>query len=585
MENIIKKGVEPVKPLVFESKIVGITVENLFSLISHHQIYHEMIQGLFENSQLLDLMGIKLVDGSLISKNAELGKDLIVEQGSIILGKTKILKGRIEKGSVIISSVVKDIEAGKDSMMVWLEQVNDKKVIAKQNELVADAIILDDQIIKKVRINIDEKKKGKSFWNLKLWQEVNVVEYDESKRYSLAELFKFADFGISDLRNLSANPMDRYYFHLGGSYREFKQSLLDQPIEELFKHIEISKRLTKEPIIRPSNARWRGIRWEKLAYNSTKIRVNGMTYFIYRTAGEDHIFRLGFAWSKDGIHIDGRLSWPILWLDQDEIHPNAASRPRERGGIEDPHLTLLKDEGRIVLLYTIAFATKEQICQQSCASMAVEDFVAIPELSELEIKQKWKKHGLISDWEERNSILFPEKVNNKYAMIRRPIKGGTVDLEEYKRQKRDIGISFSDVLEGRWPEEMDLIIKNREGMWDADRVGPSALLKTNKGWLFFYHGVGKLRGRKSYMTGWALLDINNPRKVLARSDEPILIPEEDHELYGWAPNVAIGYGATIKGKDSDQIVEDDDEILISYGGGDRVVSLLSIKFSDIIKML
>ncbi len=580
-----KFGAEPVKPLILKPTIVDINAENLFSLVFHHQTYHKIIIKLFKNSKLRNSMGLGLVNGSLIDKNAELGKDVIVHKGAVILGKTKIQKGRIEKGAVIINSVIKNIKAEKNSMVVWMEQFDDKKIIAKQSNLIADIIILDEQIVKKIRVNIKDNKKKKSLWNLKLWQEINVVEYNKSKRYSLSELFKLSKFGISNFDNLSSDPMSRYYLHLNGSSKKFKEAVLNNSATKLFQHIETSKRLTKEPILEPSDKTWQGIYWEKLVYNATKIKLDGITYLIYRAMGEDHVSRLGLATSKDGIHIDKRLPYPIVYLSDYKIDADSVNRPRERRGIEDPHLTLLKNEHRIVLLYTIAFATKEQICQQACASISIKDFVALPNLSESDIAKKWRKYGLISNHEERNAILFPEKIGGKYAMIRRPIRGRVSNVKEYKQQKRHIGISFSDVLEGQWPAKINIIIKNREGMWDSDRVGPCALLKTNKGWLLFYHGVGKLRGRKSYMMGWALLDIKNPQKVLDRSDNPIFIPEKDYELYGWVPNVTIGYGATIKGKDSNEIVEDDDEIIISYGGADRVISQFSIKFPDILKVI
>lgn len=84
------------------------------------------------------------------------------------------------------------------------------------------------------------------------------------------------------------------------------------------------------------------------------------------------------------------------------------------------------------------------------------------------------------------------------------------------------------------------------------------------------------------MLGVALLDFNDPQKVLYRSPQPIFIPEQDYELYGWAPNVVFANGAVAKDKDADQIVEDDGEIMIYYGGGDRVTGVAWAKLSNLI---
>ena len=137
-------------------------------------------------------------------------------------------------------------------------------------------------------------------------------------------------------------------------------------------------------------------------------------------------------------------------------------------------------------------------------------------------------------------------------------------------------------MDGKWPEEIKPLLIPRKDFWDSDRVGPCVLLKTVYGWLLFYHAVGTCKGRKCYSIGCALLDTENPCKILYRCGEPIFAPREDYELYGWAPNVTVAYGAVVKGKNSNEIAEKNDEIIVSYGAGDRVVGLFTIKLSDII---
>ncbi len=547
--------------------------------------FYQAAQGLFCDAKLRKELGIKIKNGALIGKDVELGKQVEVEPKAVIFGKTKILEGKIERGAVIVDCVVKNIEAEPESLGILIEQLNDKKVKIKRKQIASDVIILDegkDQgIIKKIRVCLDIEK-VKNIWERKLF-----AESGGSIKYSLKELFELSEFGISDLKisnlgNLSGGLQNRFYFYLGGSSKKFKETLLNQPIDAVFKEIKISKRVSKNPILSPREIIWKGIRWEKLVYNATMVKIKGITYFIYRAAGEDNISRFGFAWSKNGTQIDGRLPYPILWADANEIHPEAIKRPREKGGFEDPHLTLMEDKNRLYLLYTVTFATEQLICQQAMVSISVENFICLPNIPKNKIKQKWKKHGLISPFEERNAILFPEKINGKYAMIRRPMKGKTTNLKEYICQERFIGISFSENLDGQWPEEIKPLLSSRKDSWDSDRVGPCALLKTVYGWILFYHAVGMRKGRKSYSVGCALLDIENPCKILYRCSEPIFAPREDYELYGWVPNVTVAYGAVAKGKKSNEIAEKNDEIIVSYGGGDRVVGLFTVKLSDII---
>ncbi|MCK4429012.1 MAG: hypothetical protein KAU95_01450 [Candidatus Aenigmarchaeota archaeon] len=573
----------PKKQSTFPSKILKQGLKDagsiLYSNITNEFYYSA--QELFRNHSLRKGLGIKIKNGALIGKEVQLGKQVKVESGAAILGKTKILEGKIKRGAVIVDCVVRNIDAESESLGILIEQINSNRVIIKDNHLLSDVIILDkgkyQGIIKKIRVSFDLATKVNEIWEEKLF-----AEPDNKNKYSLKELSELSKFGISNLENMSANILNRYYFYLGGSYKEFKKALLDQSLDNLFMKIKISERIGNGPVLQPRDIVWQGIYWEKLVYNATSVRIKGMTYFVYRAVGEDNVSRLGFAWSRNGIDIDGRLTHPILWADMDEIHPNAAERPRESGGFEDPHITLLEKENHLYMLYTLAFATEQSICQQAITSISVEDFIGLPDTLEVDIRQKWKKHGLVSTHEERNGIIFPEKINGKYAMIRRPMMGKSTDLEEYVHQERFVGISFSEKVGELWPEEIKSILRVRIGMWDSERVGPCALLKTRHGWLLFYHGMGKLRGRESYMIGWALLDINNPCRVIARCDEPIFISEEDYELYGWVPNVVIAYGATIRGKDSNQIAEEDSEIIVSYGGADRVVGLFSVKLSDII---
>jgi predicted GH43/DUF377 family glycosyl hydrolase len=547
--------------------------------------FYQAAQGLFCDAKLRKELGIKMKNNALIGEDVELGKQVKVESKAVILGKTKILEGKIGRGAVLVDCVVKNIEVEPESLGVLIEQLNDKKVKIKRKQIASDVIILDEEkdqgIIKKIRVCSDIKK-VKNIWERKLF-----AESDGSVKYSLKELFELSEFGISDFKisnlgSLSDGLQNRFYIYLGGSSKKFKETLLNQPMDAIFKEIKISKRVNKNPILSPREIIWKGVRWEKLVYNAAMVRINGITYFIYRAVGEDNISRFGFAWSKNGTQIDGRLPYPILWSDGKKIHPEAVKRPREKGGFEDPHLTLMEDKNRLYLLYTVAFATEQLICQQAMASISVENFIDLPNISENKIKQKWKKHGLISPLEERNAILFPEKINGKYAMIRRPMKGKVTNLKEYICQERFVGISFSKILKGQWPEEIKPLLSPRKDFWDSDRVGPCALLKTVYGWLLFYHAVGIRKGRKCYSIGCALLDIENPCKILYRCNEPVFIPEEDYELYGWLPNLVIAYGAVIKGKNSNEIAEKNDEIIVSYGGGDRVVGLFTVKLSDII---
>ena len=508
------------------------------------QELREKIKKLFKNAVLRNSLGIKLNGGILWGKEVELGENVQVEKGAAILGKTKILKGKIEKSAIVIDCIIQKIEAKSKSMLFLVEQLDEEKVKAEKEQFLTDLIILDKGIIRKVRVcsRIGEIIKNKIF---------NI----DGREITFNKLLEFSNFEV---------------FYISGSSYQFRKKLFDQPLNILFEKVGILKRYEGNPILKPISENY----WEaKLVYNPAAIRIDGVTYIIYRTLGNDNISRLGLAWSRDGINIDGRLNYPIFTpdteyeLDETEVLKN---RDREKGGCEDPRLTLIDD--RIYMTYS----AYSNVLQIAMASIKIQDFIKIPNTPKSEIKKKWIKYGpLFSNVYDRNAVLFPEKIDGKYVLLRRPIRG----------EIRNIAISFSKTLEPPWKNNFVEIIKTRSRMWDSERVGAGAqVLKSRYGWLLIYHGVGINKGRRSYMIGVVLLDLNDPTKVIYRSPKPIFVPEKDYEFYGWAPNVVFTNGIVPKNKDSDQIINDTDELMMYYGGGDQVIGVASARLCDIIPL-
>jgi len=96
-------------------------------------------------------------------------------------------------------------------------------------------------------------------------------------------------------------------------------------------------------------------------------------------------------------------------------------------------------------------------------------------------------------------------------------------------------------------------------------------LKTHRGWLLLYHGVND----NGYHLSAALLDKNNPTRVLAVTDEPILQPEMSYEKEGIVPDVVFPCGNVIK----------NDEIIVYYGGADKVIGIASMRLNDLLNQI
>jgi len=289
--------------------------------------------------------------------------------------------------------------------------------------------------------------------------------------------------------------------------------------------------------------------WEaKYVFNPGAIRLGGKVYILYRASDENEVSRIGLAISSDGLHIDERLEMPIF----------GPSEVWEKRGCEDPRL--IQIEGKIYMLYT---AYDSVVAQIALASIEVDDFLN-------RRWDRWEKPGLVfPGFDNKDATLFPQKFNGRYVM--------------YHRIEPSIWISTSDCLDCPWPsEDHRILLGPGAGMaWDGFKLGGgSQPIKTKYGWLLVYHGVDPLW---VYRLGVLLVALDDPGWLLYRSPNPILEPEEIYEVGeegAYVPNVVFTCGAVPRV--DKEILGDDDEILVYYGGADTVVCVATARVSDLI---
>ncbi len=288
--------------------------------------------------------------------------------------------------------------------------------------------------------------------------------------------------------------------------------------------------------------------WEnKYVLNAAAFRLKDRVYLLYRAFGEDEISRIGLA-VTDGFNVLERLPYPIFVPGNDE----------EKCGCEDPRVVIIDDE--IYMMYT---AYDGVIAQISAASIKLDDFLNYR-------FDRWVRKGFaFKDVWNKDALLFPEKINNRYVI--------------YHRIEPSIWVSYLDKLEFPVPRKMhSIILGPRSGkMWDSLKIGAGAQpLKTKYGWLLIYHGVDQ---EMVYRLGVLLVDLQNPELVIYRSPNPILEPKESYEIGSgehWVPNVVFTCGAV--GATDKAILEDDDEILIYYGAADTNIAVATATLADLI---
>ncbi len=255
---------------------------------------------------------------------------------------------------------------------------------------------------------------------------------------------------------------------------------------------------------------------------------DGLFHMIYRAQGDDRISRLGYAVSYDGI------DW--MRLDKPVFVPEA---DYEAWGVEDPRITWLED--RWYMVYVGFSPQGTRVCLASTTNFI-----------------HWERHGVIlPDVDNKDAALFPEKVNGRYCLLH--------------RIPDDIWIAYSDDLL-HWTDQAP-IMSPRRHLWDGRRIGAAGPpIRTDEGWLLIYHGYDEAR---VYCLGAALLDLEDPRTILSRPDEPILTPELPWERKGDVPNVVFSDAAVLVG----------DELYVYYGGADRVMGLATVPLADLMAFL
>jgi predicted GH43/DUF377 family glycosyl hydrolase len=293
------------------------------------------------------------------------------------------------------------------------------------------------------------------------------------------------------------------------------------------------ERYIGNPILRPIEAH----PWEsREVFNPAAIYLDGKVHLLYRAVGNDNISRIGYAVSKDGIHIDERLPEPIY-------QPRA---PCEKDGCEDPRITDLGSE--LVMAYT---ALREyshlQVYQIALTSISREDFLAR--------RWNWAPSKLpFPGIRNKDSAIFPEKIGGRYAMIH--------------RIEPDLCIAYSEDLV-HWCDIKSLVTPRAHG-WDNWKLGAGGTpIRLNDYWLIVYHGVSVER---IYSLGIMLLDGDNPERVMYRSKHAILSPERDYERFGKVPNVVFSCGSVVI----------DEELHIYYGAADNVVCVAKVPLEKLL---
>jgi predicted GH43/DUF377 family glycosyl hydrolase len=217
----------------------------------------------------------------------------------------------------------------------------------------------------------------------------------------------------------------------------------------------------------------------------------------------------------------------------------------ERFGIEDPRIT------NIASKYYITYSAISDITGITTCLASTDDFII------------FTRHGVIFSPDNKDVVIFPEKISGRYYALNRP------SSSEFGL--RGIWISESPDLVF-WGNH-NWLMGPREGYWDSGRIGGGAVpFRIEEGWLEIYHGASK---DNRYCLGAVLLDGDEPSRIIAKSEKPIMEPQTDYELNGYFGNVIFSCG----------ILYEEGRVRIYYGAADTCIAYAEIKLADIINFI
>ncbi len=277
-------------------------------------------------------------------------------------------------------------------------------------------------------------------------------------------------------------------------------------------------------------------------FNSALVRHEGKVVALLRVERCDGTQSIRYAESPDGLEFQV--------TDEVLLVPTAEPQLTYEEAIYDPRIT--KIEGT----YYVTYAAENRFgCQ-----------VGLARSSDL---KHWEKMELIAEPDNRNIVLFPERINGLYCRLDRPYSGpfGT-------QQRGGIWVSYSPDLVF-WGMHRN-IMESRRFHWDRGKIGPGAPpVKTEAGWLVIYHGTTPYCNGLVYRLGLALLDLEDPTRVVARPAEYLLSPRETYERVGDVPNVCFACAAIPS--------EDGGELMIYYGGADTCLCLATARIDELVE--
>lgn len=326
-------------------------------------------------------------------------------------------------------------------------------------------------------------------------------------------------------------------------------------------------------ILKPSNQKYE----TAAVLNPAVVQTGNTLEMFYRAVQRDNYSTIGYCVLEGPLKVVERATEPILRPEYDY----------EKQGVEDPRIVNIEDT--YYLTYTAFDGKNARIAYAESKNL-----------------KEWKKRGIISPqltydkaenlfresshnlkekyfffesyykdkagpdvilW-EKDALLFPKKINGRFALIHRVLPGMQIILFDRFEQLMD-----KKYWEHYLKELGEHVILEPKYAFESRNIGGGAPpLETDAGWLLIYHAVEDSSYGKIYHAAAALLDKQNPMKVIGRLDYPLFSPETDYEKSGNTNNVIFPTDTALF----------DDRLYIYYGAADQVIAAVSLNLNELL---
>jgi len=323
----------------------------------------------------------------------------------------------------------------------------------------------------------------------------------------------------------------------------------------------ILTRCPENPIVRPGKFPWR----RATTYNPAAIFDDGTFYLLERASPSlrPHQCWIGLLKSDDGVHFEHVVDEPVFT-------PGQMGWPL--GSVQDPRV--VKIDGTFYMTYavrpfSIHFGQPAGFRLENCYEHyhGPEDNYTRSAIAVSRDLVHWEHLAFCTPEgvDDRDVILFPEKIGGRFALLRRPQTG------PYAEGPPSIYVSYSDDL-AEWSQPRRIASPQPGAKWEAGKIGGSCPpVRTEAGWLTAYHGVD---AETVYRVGMMLLDLNDPTRVLARTRIPVLEPHAEYEKLGLViPNVVFPCGNVVH----------EGTYYLYYGCCDTCIAMASAPLDDLLE--